>query len=522
MFSFSFIFCFFSDFCFSFFHSDDVRRSIDVLDQVLSEFDDIEPFVGDDDCSQVDLGEESGPAGDQEVPEDPPPIDRSLKPKISPPTLPQKSKKKPNKTEQNVPENSSSAKSPLDNHQSFVNHHRSLDSRRSEVSSHDYQEINSDLCPSPCRRKSACSERDKGILPGHPQRQRRRSNKECYSSRMNEIDYVPRMAHQRGFENPLRKSRSGDVSLGTEDPQLVRGRKNGRRSSHQKRGRSSDRFLDYHYHSQPHFDSRRLSEEVPIDPRVIHPNFLEQRGYDPRLYDPRLVDPRYIDPTRFMCQKGSNQKVDPRFLDTKFGDPNLCDPRFVDPAFLDPPPFVDDPLMIPFEGPGRRHTAEDSVQFPHLMAPHVGMPSPYSLPPASTIDFHPHTIPPYDYPPLPDSIVGPDYPYPPPHFDVLPPQVNGFDPGLQNIDPSLAPLPSITPGRGHHQRYPIGGLLELPFSCPPDVLPVGFSTRERLSFDGGGGGRSYPYSRDPRLGGDSGWMPPTPEEARKAIQRLVR
>ncbi|KAL7640475.1 UNVERIFIED_CONTAM: hypothetical protein RMT77_008750 [Armadillidium vulgare] len=473
---------------------DDIRRSIDVLDQVLSEFDDIELPYSDEDPSQR---KESSESNHEVFITEPPPIDRSLKPKSSPPSLPQKTRKGSSSHESlelSPVESQKKPKSGSPSGPSFKGTQTSLGSKRSECSSHEYQEINNDF---------SLNARSRSLAPDHDrERQRHQSGKEQHTFRSTGDRS---RSHFKG-ETPLRKSRSEDISL-IRDEGNNRGWKNGRRHTQQRRGRSSDRFLDHRTH--PLYDPRQIPELEPIDSRLGDVNLIDPRFNDPRFFDPRFMDPRLTD-CRFVDPSLQNQ----RFLDSRFIDPGLCDPRLLEAPLLDPPLFD---MRIPFDGPQGHYPIDDPMPFPHIMSPPVSVPGQMSIPSPNGMDIHPHTIP-FDYPLMQGPLLSPDrlmdYPYPliDPHFN---PQLNGFDPRLKNMDPAMFPQPMR-----NQMVFPMDYPLEFPFNFMPEYPPMPLSPRERLHYEDQL--RRFPLKKDSRIPSDGGWLPPSPDEARKTIQRIVR
>ena len=367
-----------------------MRQSLDVLDRILSEFDDVGTDTTEDGCSS-DVIPETGPAT-------PPPVDRSLKPREAVPELPRKTR---------TARRGSGSTSP---------------------SSHEYQEISPDivgpapplpeipaLIASPTARGArrqvsedrARSRRHEDDSRRQPRRQRSedaRLRRDDMSSSSGELAgpearRAPRDGSRgRSRESVrggagrearhLRKSRSGEVEARRPEQQEARRR----------RSRSSDRWLDQAL-PDPMMD-RRLYEAGP---------------YDPRLFDPRYVDPRLIDPSML--------------------DPRLLDPRYVDEPYPYPHPH-------------------DPVHFPHLMRYPPMMPggpaSPGTLspvppghpvgPPFVPLDYPPYRLGHYDlaYPgdPMLLPFMAPPGPYPPepppPDYlhpaDCLPPQYLSYHP----------------------------------------------------------------------------------------------
>ena len=471
---------------FLFFRNEEVRKSLDVLDRVLSEFDDIETDTGDeagiievnevkkksDKPSKSQNGQNKKENKEQDKSNSgPPPVDRTLKPQIAP-ALPQKSRPK-SALQQNTNDSEAEGGS----------------SQNSSDNSHEYQEINSDLMNTiqsdrsgkkkqtsiernrrreelrikrQISRDLQCSSSDITTLEGpHKSKQ----NKEELRSR----DPLPSTERSRDIARDgrhLRKSRSGEVNLERKEGEDF-SRKSGK-SRGPRRSRSSDRLLDPRdYPPNRNYDHK-------IDPRLIDP-----RMFDPRLIDPRLMDPQIIDP----------QIIDPQMIDSQIMDPRLHDPHLMDPVF---------PM-------------EDGIRFPHLLgypsmppANHMGPPENppgiHSLPhgpPGIPPDFPGYPMFPYDYPFLPEHMMPGD-------------QLPVYDPII------IPPHPGMIPPEYRHMDIPPDFPMGYPLEIPPDY-PIDYP----IDYD------PYPpevmhWNMHGRGRGEDPWMTPTPEEAEMLIRRGLR
>ncbi|XP_071533994.1 uncharacterized protein [Panulirus ornatus] len=447
--------------------SEEIRQSLDVLDRVLSEFDDIETDTNDESASPDVTANEGNHTPDSEPPE-PPPVDRTLKPREVipvPPELPRKTR---------LPRPASGSSSP---------------------SSHEYQEINSDVCASqrqpeapiapppaplaspsgrPVRRQMSEDRarrlRHEDDSRRQPRRQRSEDTRLCRDDvssssgdlmsvdvrekiskprpmrdnsrgRSRESPRGPRDARDPGRDvrepRHLRKSRSGDV----EARRLSHDQEQGRR----RRSRSSDRWLDHSTHPEYLLDQR-----IPVD----------QAMFDPRMVDPRIIDPRMV-------------------------DPRLIDPRLMDEPFPHP---------------------QDPIRFPHLMSyPPMAQPGPMSPSRMSTGAMSP--VPPG--PPMGPPFLPVEYP----HYPLYPYELTYVQ------DPMLGPeVPFLPPHPGYPRDLP-------PEYLHPEFLPPDYPLEYALEY--GPAAPSHPALMGGVWGAPGAqpredWPPPSPEEARRLIHSVVR
>lgn len=430
---------------------------------MLSEFDDIETDTNDESAS-LDTCNGGTNSPDPDPPE-PPPVDRTLKPRDAipvPPELPRKTRLPPRPT-----------------------------SGSSSPSSHEYQEINSDVCapqrppeppappPAPLasppgrgvRRQMsedrARLRRQEDDGRRQPRRQRSedtRLSRDDVSSSSGDLMNIdvrektskprptrdtsrgrsrePPRGHRdardagRDIREPrhLRKSRSGDV----EARRLSHDQDQGRR----RRSRSSDRWLDHSTHP-----------EYLLDQRVVDPAMFDPRMVDPRIIDPRMVDPRLIDP---------------RLMDEPFPHPQ--DPRF--------PHLMSYPAMSQ-AGPMSPSRISSGAMSPVPPGPPIG-------PPFLPMEYPHYPLYPYDLTYVQDPMMGPDLPFLPPHPAYprdLPPEY---------LHPDFLP-----------PDYP----LEYP-------LEYGPAPHHPALMGAVWGAPGHQPRED--------WPPPSPEEARRLIHSVVR
>nr|XP_045621887.1 uncharacterized protein LOC123772658 isoform X2 [Procambarus clarkii] len=459
--------------------SEEIRQSLDVLDRVLSEFDDVETDTNDESSAvdvtlnTPDLAPPSAP------PSAPPPIDRTLKPREpapAPPELPRKTR---------LPRPGSGSSSP---------------------SSHEYQEINSDVCGPQHPDEEAAAAPPATILISPAAKSgggvRRQMSEDRARLRRHEDDSRRQPRRQRSEDTRLRRddlsSSSGDltsvdlremISKPRPPRDTSRGRsrdairgprdaaRDVREPRHLRKSRSGD--VEARRHSQDQGRRRRSrSSDRWLDHSTYQEHLLDQRLVDPSMYDPRMVDPRMVDP----------RMVDPRMVDPRMIGPRMVDPRMVDPRLIDPR-YMDEPFP------------HDPIRFPHLMSyPSVGQIGPMAAgrlspvsqgipvgPPFLPMEYPPYPLYPYDVGYIPDPRIGPDQPFLPPH-----------------------------------QVYP--GDIPVPEYIHPDFLPPDYPLDYPLDY---GPGAPHPALMAGMWGGPGhqpgdDWPPPTPEQAQKLINSVVR
>ena len=587
-------FSFYNDFkAFIFFcFSEDVRNSLNVLDQVLSEFDDLDDdnFVDDqfpmnntpdvvqqygspkidnalskqslpnkvsnifgnkqkkssksvnrNECKSVDQIEFDGPTLPRDstrnvggkMSQAPPMIDRSKKPKHPPPVLPKKvgglkltSLSTPSEENNeninrfyslrgvtNSSENSGSVKSSGSNMDDdgtvkstgSKKSHGSLGTNSSGT--HDYQEINSDICEAIQKNHERRMEEEKHLL--HQQQQLKHQQQHKL--------FLKHQQQKRVLEENLQNvQKNRGRSLDPKRPNSARDDRNfnrGRSSAPlNRRDRSGGRYTNGPY-QRPERRSRS-SERLHQDARLSRQQqyFLrEQELRDHQIRESIMMtqsfnqdhDSRYlvdlnIHDSRVMMRTNG---IHPSLLDPRLGtDPRLIESHLVDPRMLDPRYDHADGIIYPIP---------DALQFPHLInypEHHLSNIPPILPPEEFSPGYHMY---PYDIPFIPDH--GPVLT--PEEIHILQSEGRLIDPSLFNSQhflnyPHHYPLDYPALDYQHHllqggyplppheyNRYPsIDGIVPLP--APPESLLIG------------------------ARGGE--FSPPSPEEAKHTIEKIVR
>ena len=483
---------------------------MNVLDQVLSEFDDndsdVESFLEDkfivsspendkreqeesklqlNNNNQIDNVNRKAFKDKEESLIPAPQIDRTKKPRDVPPALPKKvgnnlghqflsadTEKTITNNRHSVTNESFGSKASVEKLGSdgseTVKSNTSSQSKDSLGSTssgtHDYQEINSDLC--------------EAIKESHSKQLQIEKEEEINKQRQ---AYLQHQHQKRILEENLRnaqksRGRSLDPKRRSNDTRGTRGSSRGRSTNRSdRRDRSSGRKSNDNINKRSKSSERLLEDRYPRSFQRNEEFDHIQRGFpdgDPRILDPAFHDPRYtID----------QQMIDPVMIDPRLvPDPRLIESHMYDPRLAGPNFDQVDTMGYPYR---------DQIAFPHLLnypdhLPGNGFNGPIMPPP----EFAGYPVYPYDVPYIPD-------------FSSLTPEEIHY---LQSMDSALM---NGGPYLEHQRMYP--GM-----QYPMEYMGMGVHPRDYPMF--------IPYEGIPPshpVMGD--FAPPSPEEAKLTIERMM-